>query len=183
MILHYPRIVLLIAPAGVNKLLILERNVSKLNNNKRVDNLTVIWKRLQAMIPWQTARGASTNNRILQVTKINHVMNRSNPIYNQVHLQNWCAIKCYTIVTITLVVSVRKITRNFICWFKHEKHPTEQACHDKIWWITLYLSSIPFIWHQTLWYLYFCPKLNLSILWLNPWSTRVLTASTPCSSA
>lgn len=63
------------------------------------------------------------------------------------------------------------------------RHPTEQAYHDKIWLIALYLSWIPFIFYQTLWYLYFCPKLNLSILWLNPWSTRVLTASTPCSSA
>lgn len=63
------------------------------------------------------------------------------------------------------------------------RHPTEQAYHDKIWLIALYLSWIPFIFYQTLWYLYFWPKLNLSILWLNPWSTRVLTASTPCSSA
>ena len=37
--------------------------------------------------------------------------------------------------------------------------------------------------NQTLWYLYFCPKLNLSTFLLNPLSTKVLTASTPCPKA
>lgn len=43
------------------------------------------------------------------------------------------------------------------------------------------LSAMPFSWIQTLWYLYFCPRLNLVILLVNPPSIKVLIASTPCS--
>lgn len=39
----------------------------------------------------------------------------------------------------------------------------------------------PFEWNYTLWYLYFCPKLNLLTCWSKPLSTTVLTATTPCS--
>jgi hypothetical protein len=43
------------------------------------------------------------------------------------------------------------------------------------------LSAMPFSWIQTLWYLYFCPRLNLVILLVKPPSIKVLIASTPCS--
>ena len=47
----------------------------------------------------------------------------------------------------------------------------------------IYILSFLFIQSSTLWYLYFWPKLNRVMDWLNPLVTRDLTASTPCLSA